>query len=371
MDNLLLGLQNSRTNPQWNLLVSFYLYTYLFLLNTSIKQELIPSQWIPNSIKSVFETLLWLPYKFRKYIRITRLLFNTYRIDRKIFLNSVEMLTRRKYTRREEEKYTRREDFESKADQFTVGKLRMEVVNNYENLRYHVPHFPKAYPWGFEYFFEKGTSESTKSSAAYLLAKYLDRHYLHSDFLYHLKNDIEADGYLDTINKPYYNYLDALEEDIKTGHLTAEYWNKKGIVYGCLENVSEAKNPSKKVRDETAIYCYNKAIEIYPDYAEAWNNKGIEYIEKDQCDKSAECFLKAAEYARVAFSGDIDLADIYNNLGVTYYGLKEYVKALDSFETALRLDKHFELAKHNKLLTIQQIGKRRKIYKSDGSATYE
>ena len=137
IENLLLGLQRSRINPQWNLLVSLYLYVFMFLLNTSNKEEFIPSQWIPHPIKSVFDTVLWLPYKFRKYIRIMRGLINVYRTNRQKLREVVEVMRRDK-------------DADTVADQFRVRNLEKVVVNNYENLEYHSTTFSQRIPKHFQ-----------------------------------------------------------------------------------------------------------------------------------------------------------------------------------------------------------------------------
>jgi tetratricopeptide (TPR) repeat protein len=166
-----------------------------------------------------------------------------------------------------------------------------------------------------------------------------------------------------------------LEKYIEADPHPAEYWNEKGVVYGCLKNMTVDKYPSKQrpeawMEDETDIYCYDKAIEIDPNYAEAWNNKGLAYIE-GAVDMAVKCFLRAIECARMAGSSNEYLADIYNNLGVAYYQLKDNVKALESFDAAIKLEKDSKLAENNKFLTVEKIGKRRKIYKADGSETYE
>ena len=138
---------------------------------------------------------------------------------------------------------------------------------------------------------------------------------------------------LSTINKPYYNYLSALEDVIRTQSHPAEYWNKKGIVYSCLEGMKEKKNLSKKLENETATDCYDNAIKIDPSYARPWNNKGLAFIESDHYDKASdyrnavECFRRAIECPRTAGYSREALADIYNNLGIAYYGLKDYAKA--------------------------------------------
>jgi lipoprotein NlpI len=83
-----------------------------------------------------------------------------------------------------------------------------------------------------------------------------------------------------------------------------------------------------------------------------------------ECFRTAiECAKKVnstSEYLADHYSNEF-LADIYNNLGIAYYELTEYDKAQESFDTALELDSDFELANHNKSLTVQKIGERTRI----------
>lgn len=72
-------------------------------------------------------------------------------------------------------------------------------------------------------------------------------------------------------------------------------------------------------------------FEKNPDYTEAWNNKGLEYLESlGESSKAVECFHRAIECARKADSSNKDLAEIYNNLGVAYYEIEDYVKSAES-----------------------------------------
>ena len=67
---------------------------------------------------------------------------------------------------------------------------------------------------------------------------------------------------------------------------------------------------------ERAIQDYNKAIQLNPNYAEAYNNRGW-----------------------------------------AYYCLKQYGKALKDFEKALELNPNFTLAKNNREVCLKAMGK--------------
>ena len=48
-------------------------------------------------------------------------------------------------------------------------------------------------------------------------------------------------------------------------------------------------------RYDEAIGCYDKALEIKPEYANAWNNKGIALGNLERSDEAIRCFDKALE----------------------------------------------------------------------------
>lgn len=51
----------------------------------------------------------------------------------------------------------------------------------------------------------------------------------------------------------------------------------------------------EKLEHDKAIKCYNRAIEIDPNYIKPWNNMGVAYINKKEYDKAIECYKKALE----------------------------------------------------------------------------
>jgi tetratricopeptide (TPR) repeat protein len=64
---------------------------------------------------------------------------------------------------------------------------------------------------------------------------------------------------------------------------TAEEWNKEGISFGKAGNY------------EKAIECYNKTIELDPNYAGAYNNRGIAYAKLGHYERAMEDFEKVIE----------------------------------------------------------------------------
>ena len=71
---------------------------------------------------------------------------------------------------------------------------------------------------------------------------------------------------------------------------------------------------------DQAIADFDKAIELKPDDALAYNNLGAAYEEKDQIDKALANYLKAIKL-------DSDLADAHYNCGVARLRRKEWDEA--------------------------------------------
>jgi tetratricopeptide (TPR) repeat protein len=73
---------------------------------------------------------------------------------------------------------------------------------------------------------------------------------------------------------------------------------------------------------DQAIAHFNKALEINPEYAEAFNNRGVAYAKgKGQYDKAISDYTKALEISP-------RLAGAHNNRGIAYGEKHQYDKAV-------------------------------------------
>ena len=84
-------------------------------------------------------------------------------------------------------------------------------------------------------------------------------------------------------------------------------------------------------KHEEAIEDLNKAIELKPDYALAYNNRGIAYNNLGQYDRAIEDYDKAIEL-------NPDYAHAYYNRGYSYDDLKQYDRAIEDYDKAIELD---------------------------------
>ncbi|MEQ8189956.1 MAG: tetratricopeptide repeat protein [Candidatus Eremiobacterota bacterium] len=106
-----------------------------------------------------------------------------------------------------------------------------------------------------------------------------------------------------------------------TGITTNDFdaWNNKGNALYKLKKYEEA------------IKCYDKALEIDPDYAYAWFNKGnaLNRLEKDE--EAIKCYDKALEI-------DPNNANAWFCKGLALKDLKKYEEAIKCYDKVLELD---------------------------------
>ncbi|WP_017293543.1 protein kinase domain-containing protein [Geminocystis herdmanii] len=106
-------------------------------------------------------------------------------------------------------------------------------------------------------------------------------------------------------------------------------YNNRGIAYKNLKQY------------EKAIIDYSKAIELDPNYTSAYNNRGLAYDDLKHYKKAIIDYTKAIEI-------DANYANAYNNRGVVYQNLREYKKAIIDYTTAIKLKPNLQIAINNK-----------------------
>lgn len=361
LDSLLLGLQKSKFNYQWNMLVSICVFVCIFVANISKKQPVIPSEWIPVFVRQIFYPILWLPLMIKKYILIIRFLVLSYRTDRKSFQIVVESLTGRgRYAPRIQQETRRPQDGHESFQLQPTTKI--VVTYNEDNLKHNTRYIPKNYPNDPKYYFDKGVNDFVEMWLSALISPYLLEYYLLAPVLSNLKFRLEVNGYLSSFNHPYYERFSYLEKVLGEDQKNAYAWNEKGILCACLEGWGQ------DVGYDAAIKCFDIATSEHPEYMEAWTNKGLAYLGREgygykemDCRNAIECFERALSLAqkdsRTSFE---DLADIHNNLGICNYELGDHAKSIDCFDKALEINKRFVLPQENKKI-IENITTKRKL----------
>jgi len=120
--------------------------------------------------------------------------------------------------------------------------------------------------------------------------------------------------------------------------MSATDWNNKGF------SLNELK------RYEEAISCFDKAINLDPNYAYAWNNKGFSLNELKKYEEAITCFDKAINL-------DPNYAYAWNGKGNSLYELKKYEEAITCFDKAINLNPNHAYAWNGKGNSLYELKK--------------
>lgn len=123
----------------------------------------------------------------------------------------------------------------------------------------------------------------------------------------------------------------------KVGAETADEWDAK------CKNILESDEFNK------AIDCYNKEIELYPNYSDGYNNRGVTYYRLQQYNLAIEDYNKAIELNQTS-------STYYHNRGGAYSELQQYASAIEDYNKAIELDPKYEAVWNAKGLALIYLG---------------
>ncbi len=129
------------------------------------------------------------------------------------------------------------------------------------------------------------------------------------------------------------NYTAALKDLIEAVELNPEeptYQHLLGLTYF-----------SKRMYNEAVVH-YKEAVRLDPEYADAHVNLGVAYLRLERWDDAIVHFNKALENV---FYRTPEMA-LYN-LGSAYYGKGDYIRAVEYFKEAVRVDPEYAFAYNN------------------------
>jgi len=106
---------------------------------------------------------------------------------------------------------------------------------------------------------------------------------------------------------------------------------------------------SIKGKYDDAIACFDKAIALNPNYALAYNWRGIAYDSKGEVDRAIADYTKAIALAP-------NVATAYTNRGVAYGGKGGYDRAIADFDEAITLNPNDANAYNNRGLAYKKKG---------------
>jgi tetratricopeptide (TPR) repeat protein len=137
----------------------------------------------------------------------------------------------------------------------------------------------------------------------------------------------------------YHNALVWSDKAIQIDPNDAITWYNKGVALGRLG------------RDEEAIRSYDRAIQIDPNYGDAWDNKGIALTNLGRYDEAIKSFDRAIQL------GTTNGAITWYNKGVALGRLNRYSEAIQYFDRAIQIDPNNAFAWDNKAWALNELGR--------------
>ena len=118
----------------------------------------------------------------------------------------------------------------------------------------------------------------------------------------------------------------------------ADTWNNRGVVFTRMQRYPEA------------IDSYEEATKIRPDYPDAWNNRGVVLLELQQYPDAIACYDQAIQ-------AKPDYADAWNNRGVAFSKIQQYEQAVISYNHALQIKNDYTDAWNNRGVALSKLQK--------------
>ena len=118
----------------------------------------------------------------------------------------------------------------------------------------------------------------------------------------------------------------------------ADTWNNRGVVLTRMQRYPEA------------IASYEQATTIRPNYPDAWNNRGVVLLELQQYPEAIVCYEQAIQ-------AKPDYADAWNNRGVAFSKMQQYEQAVLSYNQALQIKNDYTDAWNNRGVALSKLQK--------------
>ena len=169
-------------------------------------------------------------------------------------------------------------------------------------------------------------------------------------------NEFLANQKFEEGNQLYYqqNYNGAIakyNEVLQLNPNYAEAYYNRGCAYDDLDN------------NTAAISDYTKAIELYPNYFEAYNNRGLAYYNMGNRNAAIIDYNKA-----IAINPNDEIA--YYNRGLAYQNIRNYNAAIADYTKAIALNPNYLAAHNNRAIVYTLSGKFEEAIK-DATKTIE
>ena len=136
----------------------------------------------------------------------------------------------------------------------------------------------------------------------------------------------------------YKRAIEDYDEAVKLNPEYAEAYNNRGVAYAGLN------------RHERAIEDYDVAVKLNPDYAAAYYNRGSAYAGLNRHERAIEDYDEAVKL-------NPKDAKAYYNRGNSYTGLNQYKRAIWDYDEAVKLNTEYAEAYANRGMVYSLIAK--------------
>jgi len=136
----------------------------------------------------------------------------------------------------------------------------------------------------------------------------------------------------------YQDAIAAYDQALQIQPDLADTWNNRGVVLTRMQRYPEA------------ITSYEKATTIRPNYPDAWNNRGVVLLELQKYQEAIGCYEQAIQ-------AKPDYADAWNNRGVAFSKMQEYEQAVISYNQALQIKNDYTDAWNNRGVALSKLQK--------------
>lgn len=134
------------------------------------------------------------------------------------------------------------------------------------------------------------------------------------------------------------------------------------LILACL-NVSAGAESEKTLFDdgvrlfkqekyEQALKAFTRLIELNPQHADAYKNRGVTYMKQEKFDEAISDFQKAKQLFP-------ELRGLYSNLGVAWYYKKNFEKAIESYDMEIAMAPNNHIAYFNRALCLAELDRPR------------
>jgi len=142
-----------------------------------------------------------------------------------------------------------------------------------------------------------------------------------------------------TRNAAWYDSYTLYKTDIQTAPNSAKLNFHLGLEE-VQKALTETDGTQKIAYQNAAFQHFNRAIELYPTYADAYGQLGLAYYRQKEYDKAMQQYQKSLEY-------DPKDAKIYSNMGVIYFKKGNLQKAEEVYLKAVQLAPRYVDARRN------------------------